>query len=39
MLRTLWASLQVLFAVLGLEADSDLSSSDSELGHAIDPNG
>ena len=40
MLRTLWGSLQALFAFLGLGADPDnLLSTDSELGHTMDPNG
>lgn len=40
MLRTLWGSLQVLFAFLGMGADpADLHSADPDLGHTIDPNG
>ena len=40
MLRTLWGSLRVLFAILGLETDPvDLASGDADLGKTIDPNG
>ena len=40
MLRTLWGSLQALFAVFSLGTDSDASlSTDSDLGHTIDPDG
>ena len=40
MLRTLWGSLQALFASfsLGTDPDGPLSAS-SDLGHTIDPNG
>jgi len=37
MLGTLWGSLQALFASLG-SLGSELS-AESDLGHAIDPNG
>jgi hypothetical protein len=39
--RTLWGSLRVFFAVFGLGGGPDdlLTSADSDLGHAIDPNG
>jgi hypothetical protein len=40
MLHTLWGSLRVLFAFLGLGTDSDdLLSADSDLGKTMDPNG
>jgi hypothetical protein len=40
MLRTLWGSLQALFAVFSLGADSDAPlSADPDLGHTIDPDG
>jgi hypothetical protein len=41
MLRTLWGSLRALFTAFGLGGDPDdlLTSAESDLGHAIDPNG
>jgi len=40
MLRTLWGSLQALFASLSLGADPEAPlSADSDLGHTIDPDG
>ena len=40
MLRTLWGSLQALFALFNLGSDpADMPSAGSDLGPTVDPNG